>query len=256
MEGPVTRLCRSAVAVILLMAGVFVAAPAAEAAAPASLARHYASGMNLAAAGADQCDKPLSERAGGWACAWPGGVSVNSASCSLIGCWSYDASYQSTFTGSGAYGWGGSILGYTDFRIRLRFTGGSSTSRPFTFRSTRGTRSVACSGEGIYFSAAHPEGKGINGGASFRTWSSGRHAADTTVSCFGSSGYSVNAAGVAWAGVAYQIQWTDPSSAYYGTWWIWVKSPKFKRSSSGGYGLSANPPAMGTDWYGSGWDPT
>jgi hypothetical protein len=219
--------------------------------------RHYADTVGVSAVGTSECSKPVGDREGAWICPssdLPPDVSANVASCSFLGCWSYDATYQTTFVGKGAYGWEDIVLGFTDFRIRLRYSGGSSTSKPFTFRSTRGTASVDCSGEGIYFSSAQPQGNGINGGATFRTWTSGSHAADTTVNCFGSGGYSVNAAGVAWAGVAYQIQWTDPSSRYGGTWWIWVKSPKFQRLSSGAY-RSANPPTMGTNWYGSGWDP-
>lgn len=106
-------------------------------------------------------------------------------------------------------------------------------------------------GEGLYFSSAHPEGYPVSGGATYREWLSGAHGANVTVACFGSSGYSANAGG---AGVAYEIVWTDPSSQFFGEWYVWFKSPKFQRNSSGAY-ILANPPPMGTNWYGSGWNP-
>lgn len=226
--------------------------PAIRDSSEGTMPRRYSDIADLAV-GVDECSKPLEDREGAWVCP-RSDVSTMAASCSFLGCWSYEYSYQTRFVGDGVYGFEGTILGYTDFQIRLRYSGGSSRSYPFTFRSTRGTESVGCSGEGIYFSAAHPEGNGIYGGDSFRVWNTGSRPADSTVYCFGSNGYSVNHGGVTWSGVAYQVQWTDPSSRYGGTWWIWVKSPKFREQSSGAY-KSTNPPTMGTDWYGSGWSP-
>lgn len=220
---------------------------------PAKIYRDYLDADMSVQGPVDQCSKPASERKGGWVCL-ESEIVPNFSSCSFVGCWSYNANYWATFHGDGLYGWEENILGYTDVDIQIKFTGGSSTSRPYSFRSTRGTRTVNAVGEGLYFSAAHPEGYPVSGGATYRVWTSGAHAADVTVACFGSSGYSAYAGGVAWAGVAYEIIWTDPSSQFFGEWYVWVKSPKFQRNASGAY-ILADPPPMGANWYGSGWNP-
>jgi|GEM_PF-1982258 len=234
---------------------------AAPSAGPRATSPHYLAGAAPSAGDPDPCALPIGSRGGAWVCAdeaaaqrRAAAMSPRSGVCSAIGCWYYQANYWAIFEGQGTYGYGGTRLGDVTFLIEVKFSGSRSTSRPFRFESSRGTRTVDATGERIYFSAAHPEGNPVSGGASYREWGDhGPYAAGALVNCFGTSGYTYVEGTVAWAGVAHQIQWTDPSSAYPGTWWVWVKSPKFQHRD-GTYVL-ANPPQMGNDWYGSGWTP-
>lgn len=244
-----------AVALLAMSSASVVAAPA-QAASPAkpspTVVRHYADALTVTAQGADQCSVTTKSRKGAWACPKEGTVRPQSTTgtCSAIGCWEFVSTYHAEFSGDGVYGYGGTILGNVSFWVEDKFSGGASTSYPFQFESTRGTKTVAASGERLYFSTAHPEG---NLECCFQSWNGGPYGSYTLINCFGFTGYKATQTTDAWAGIAHQWQWTDPSTAYPGTWWIWVKSPKWQRQASGQYTIT-NPPQMGVNWYGSGHD--
>ncbi|MEV0734283.1 hypothetical protein [Polymorphospora sp. NPDC050346] len=253
---------RMLAALVVVAVGVVVGAtPAAagpvESGNGAAMPRYYE--MAATTTGADltaQCALPVGERQGPWLCGNPETPpQVNAGVCSTLGCWYYNANYWAEFSGDGLYGYGGTHLGAVEFFFQVRFAGSTSTSRPFQLESTRGTRNVRATGERIYFSSARPEGWPVSDGATYRTWTGGTYSAYTLINAFGSGGYSLSAASVAHAGVAHQWDWMDPSSAYPGRWWFFIKSPKFARNSAGAY-ILANPPEMGAAWYGSGWSPS
>ena len=147
-----------AVALALVVGGPLLATPAQAAPDGGSPTRRYGdyldTGTNVQG-NANQCAKPVKERTGGWMCLSEATVTPNFSSCSFVGCWTYQANYWASFHGDGLYSWEDSILGFTDVDVQIKFTGGSHTSRPYTFRSTRGTRTVDAVGESLYFSAAH-----------------------------------------------------------------------------------------------------
>lgn len=223
--------------------------------------------LTVEATGSDQCSLGVEEREGAWICPdatttsrpanWiskaAGEVRAESGVCSALGCYYYYDSTMAYFDGAGQYGYGGTKLGDIYLYVEDYFSGGSSTSKRFQFESTRGIRTINASGERLYFSSAHPEGYPVSGGATYKVWGvHGPYGAGALVTAWGTTGYTAYEGTAAWAGIAHQFEWTDPSSSYPGTWWVWWKSPKFQRQSSGQYTVS-NPPAMGSSWYGSGW---
>ncbi|MEV0271142.1 hypothetical protein AB0H43_20370 [Hamadaea sp. NPDC050747] len=235
-----------------------------------TVARDYTAAGQLATSGSDQCGLPLAARKGAWLClsqtttrtqprtrptAVNGDVGIQSGVCSALGCYYYLDNYYVYFDGTGVYGYGGTHLGDLYFYVEDKFSGGRSYSQRFQFESTRGVRTLAATGERLYFSTAHPEGYPISSGASQQGWGPyGPYAAGTLVTAFGTTGYTYYDSSVAWAGIAHEFTWTDPSSAYPGRWYAWWKSPKFQKQSSGAY-TTTNPPTMGSNWYGSGYSP-
>jgi hypothetical protein len=221
---------------------------------------------SIETSGADQCALSLSARRGAWMCldaeinhqprnkpSAADDVSLQSGVCSALGCYYYLDIYYVYFDGQGTYGYGSTRLGDVYLYVEDSFSGGRSYSKRFQFESTRGVRTIRATGERLYFSTAHPEGYPISGGASRQVWGPyGPYSAYTLITAFGSGGYTWYENTVAWAGIAHYFSWTDPSSAYPGTWYVWWKSPKFKRQSSGQY-TTTNPPSMGSSWYGSGY---
>ncbi|MEU7620574.1 hypothetical protein AB0M91_19770 [Micromonospora rifamycinica] len=259
---------RVATALVLACAVAVANSSVAAAQPPASEVGSAGTAQTVGAAGSDQCSVDVKARKGAWVCpdATSSGRPKNwtdkranqaallSGVCSALGCYYYSDSTMAYFDGAGQYGYGGTKLGDVYLYVEDYFSGGSSTSKRFQFESTRGIRTINASGERLYFSSTHPEGYPVSGGGTFKTWGAhGPYAAGTLVTAFGSTGYTAYEGSVAWAGIAHQFQWTDPSSAYPGTWYMWWKSPKFQRQSSGQYTVS-NPPAMGSSWYGSGWN--
>ncbi|MGC4744676.1 hypothetical protein ACLQ28_03270 [Micromonospora sp. DT201] len=249
------RLARLLLAAMLVIVGGLTvsAAPAVAGSIPVAAEKAYTGAVTTT--GADQCSSPVNARKGAWICPDTSKARSNAGTCSALGCWYYVANYWAEFSGDGIYGYNGTTLGYTEFFIEVQFSGGSSTSKPFQFESTRGTKQVRASGERLYFSSAHPEGYPVSGGATYKTWSGGPYGAGALVNGFGSGGYTAYEGTVPHAGVAHQFDWTDPSSSYPGRWYTFIKSPKFHRNSAGAYNLD-NPPQLGSAWYGSGWSPS
>jgi hypothetical protein len=262
------RIGTSALLAAMLVTSVAYTAPAAASTGKQEMPRYYEM-AEFAAAGQEQCGKEISQRQGAWVCLTPPdkdrkprhtpvGVdagSVQAGICAALGCYYYYDSTYVYFDGAGSYGWWGTPLGTVYLYVEDVFVnGGNSTSKRFQFESTRGIKSLAASGERLYFSAAQPHGVPVSGNT-FRSWGpSGPYPADALVSAFGSAGgYKAFENTVSWAGIAHQFQWTDPVSTFDGTWWVWWKSPKFQRQSNGNY-TTTNPPTMGASWYGSGWD--
>jgi hypothetical protein len=215
--------------------------------------------------GAEQCALPVTARKGAWLClnatttghqprTKPNGdVNMNGPVCAALGCYYYLDTYYVYFDGTGTYGYGGTRLGSIYLYVEDSFSGGRSYSKRFQFESTRGVRTLAASGERLYFSGTHPEGYPVSGGASYQEWGPyGPYSSGTLVSAFGSGGYTYSETSAAWAGIAHEFTWTDPSSSYPGRWYAWWKSPKFQRQGSGQY-TTTNPPTMGSAWYGSGY---
>ena len=229
------------------------AVPAVADSRPSTTTKAYTEAAT--ASGASQCSSPVSVRKGAWVCPDTSKIRANGGTCSVLGCWYYVANYWAEFSGDGIYGYNGTTLGSTEFFIEVKFSGGSSTSKPFQFESTRGTKQVRASGERLYFSTAHPEGYPVSGGSTYQMWSGGPYGAGALVNGFGSGGYTAYEGSVAHAGVAHQFDWTDPSSSYPGRWYTFIKSPKFHRNSAGAYNLD-DPPQLGSAWYGSGWSPS
>ena len=230
-------------------------------AALAAMPRHYSvEAPQVHTVGQDQCGRPAAKRTGRWVCPGTGPHQAQKRSsvtpdsenetCSAFGCWDYVNTAKAEFFGDGAYGYGGSILGYTTFRITLTWSGGDSKSKPFRFESTRGVRNLEMSGERIYFSSKYPQGHPAEGGDTYQVFKAGNVNANTAKDAW-TNGYAHYAKKVDYGGVAHQYQWED--GEVDGTWWTYVNSPKFASNSSGAYKCS-NPPKMGTDWYGSGYD--
>jgi hypothetical protein len=241
----------------------FAATPAGAGPSPATspIARHYYSDgtVGVAAVGGKQCTRPMSQRIGAWFC---GMVSQSrgaapafdpiSGHCSVNTCWyEYNAS-RVEIDVTGAYGYGRTILGDITSLMTDTFNGGQSTTSPFWMSSTRDVADWACSGERIYFSTAHPNGASIDNGISFQSDNGGAMPAYATIRCFGGNGYTYYEGTDAWAGVAHQFQWHDPS--YPGTWWFAVMSPKFQHQSSGAY-FTLTPMEFGPEPFFASWDP-
>jgi hypothetical protein len=210
--------------------------------------------------GASECGKETSQRKGAWLCLNPSsGVKVRkdagaqAGTCSLLGCYEYLDNYYVGFTGDGSYGYSGTLLGIVYLYVEDKFAGGRSTSNRFQFESTRGVRTIVATGNRLYFSDAWPQGQEVSGGALRRQWGPyGPYGPGSLITAFGTPGYIVTETTVAWAGIAHEFSWTDPSTAYPGRWYVWWKSPKFQRNSSGQY-ITANPPILPLEPYGSGW---
>jgi hypothetical protein len=224
------------------------------------LPRHYSTGesVEIRSVGHNECRVAASQRSGAWAC--PGSTAKRRAAvqakqqrgtCSALGCWDYVSTAKAEFHGDGIYGYGKRTLGYTTFFITLTWSGGNSKSKPFRFESTRGVRNLKMSGERIYFSSRYQQGHPCCGGDTYQVYRAGNVSANTAEDAFPPNGYAHYAAPVAYGGVAHQYSWED--AEFDGTWWTYVNSPKFRRNSSGAY-IGSNPPAMGTEWYGSGYD--
>lgn len=226
--------------------------------------RHYLAAPEVRTAGQDQCNKSVDKRSGRWVCPDTRSSTQRRRSsdarrsdnetCSLIGCWDYVNTAKAEFFGDGAYGYGKRNLGYTTFRITLTWSGGDSKSKskPFRFESTRGVRNLKMSGERIYFSSKYTQGAPVEGGDTYQVYKAGNVNANKAADAWGSqNGYAHYAKKVAYGGVAHQYQWED--GEVDGTWWAYVNSPKFASNSSGAY-KGSNPPKMGTDWYGFGYD--
>lgn len=152
--------------------------------------------------------------------------------CTLAGCWSQIDLWHASFSGEGSYGYGTVPLGQVEMYFQTEITGASLRTRPFWFKSTRGTRSVVLSTEDLYISAGQPQGAPQNPRL---------YAQRPAVNASAASIVSWPSPGKAWpnavSGVSNvaEVTWSDTSSKYPGSWYMWAKSVKMGRQSNGGY---------------------
>jgi len=234
-------------------------ASASSGAAPTPLVRHYSSsGVVLAASGTAQCSTAVSARSGAWFCPAPAssarsaGVRPNiSEYCVAEICYYRLSGASDEEEVQGSYGYGGTYLGDVRSVMTDTFNGGQSTTKPFWMISTRGIKSWGCSGERLVFNSSHPNGIGINNGASYQTTGGGSAGASAQENCWGSTGgYKQYDDGAAWGGIAHQFQWADPS--FPGEWWFYAISPKFQLQSNGAYYLP-DPMPFGPNPFSANW---
>lgn len=185
-----------------------------------------------------------------------GEVTAGSAHCNIDGCWDHKGQAYAYFTGKGSYG-------YTDLRGQYKLLGrytlyfrvvtrnkGDVRAYPFYVTTTRGRKSTELNGEHLYLSGSRPGGASMSPAHYYErpygpkdayvktAWPSpGKSYKDTTQLVT-----VVNAA-----------RWTDPSSAYPGTWWAWAKSIKLEQQSRGNYYVNQSN-ALPTNHSDSGWD--
>ena len=247
MSTPITAL------LVALLLGLFLL-PTTAPAAPATLMQGDPTPSPDA-----QCELTLSQRSGNWFC--PDTTPESAAQavqqaeadllargaieevtpvvqalagyCRVEGCWERIDAGHSLYSATGSYGYGRTHLGNIKFYFRVIMRGALHHSYPFWFSSTRGTKNITLSGERLYLSAAHPGGHSMTPRHSFRK--SFTAAAADVATQWPSPGPSTYENTVIWVTVAHQATWSDPSSNYPGTWFIWAKSIKMLRQPSGAY---------------------
>lgn len=208
--------------------------------------------------GEDQCSLPVAQRSGAWTCMSTtpasaravaqkaqdslGKVAVPDADIAAIqpadtgyckheGCWTRIDAGHAVYSGSGFYGYGSVELGAASLYFKTTASGRQVTTYPFWFNSTRSVKNLVLSSEDLYLSAAKKSGapqkprlytqhlfKAISGGTTANypkppSWSNG----------------------VAWVTNAAEATWSDTVDKYPGDWYMWAKSIKLQRQSSGAY---------------------
>lgn len=222
-----------------------------------------------------QCDLPVAERSGNWTCmtttkasavdvvkgaqAALGRSSVSDVDvaavatgyCTNRGCWDKIDTAHSTYTGNGVYGYNGKQLGTTRLYFKVNVSAATMRSDPFWFTSSRGRKSTTLSMDRLYVSAKYPGGNVMNPRKyAQKTF---KAALADVASGWPTPGPSTTEKTVQYVTVAHEASWTDPSSAYPGSWTMWAKSIKMQRQPSGSYYvqgdsvLPANP--AGGAWH-------
>jgi hypothetical protein len=208
-----------------------------------------------------QCSKPLTERVGNWTCytttaAGADAVKQHSrkalgaqavpqrdlqaaaaAYCTTGGCWDQIDTARSTYSGTGSYGYGSTALGSTELYFKTTSSGSKTVTYPLWFSSSRGTKSIVLSNEHLYLSTTYPGGNSQDPRKyyqkSFSTGSAG-------ISSQWSSPGPGTTDSVAWLSVVSEATWSDPSSRYPGSWYMYAKSIKLKKQSNGSYYVQAD----------------
>ena len=265
---------RMLLAAVATAGSLLIVSLAAVGSASASPARGYPA-PTAGPAIADNCALPLGQRTGNWYCPdvttpaqaasvaraaqqrlGRGAVSnsdvvsvASATSCSVSGCWTIIDNYRTAFSGGGPYGYGSTPLGTITTYFKVTATGTKLTVYPTYFKSTRGMRDPEISEESMYTSAAYPQG---------HIQTTRQH---NTFTWYGIQGANIEASwpspGPSWYQVVqsptvlHYLFWNDPSSAYPGTWYVYAKSYKFSRSTSGQYYVQASLPndPSGGGWY-------
>ncbi len=232
-------------AVTVLMTGV------ATAAQPARLAAHQDgvaqavppehADMQVTTSGQGQCAKPVAQRTGPWMCPSSPAVQAGTydkfratgapaaeggGTCTTQGCWNVYSTTDSDFSTTGSYGWGDQKLGTAEMYFQVRLKGAQSISKPVRFQATTAVSSLVFEGERLYYSAAHPEGVGVDGGRTMSFTSPKAYPADA-VALWEPNGYKAYENTVQVGGVVHQRTWT--LFDYPGSWYLWAKSVKFDR---------------------------
>ena len=222
-------------------------------------------GGTPAAAEVDQCARPLAARVGNWFCF--GTVAQAKAArdrarralglapaaagyCRVEGCWDRYNARAADFAGSGTYGSGRTHLGNISMYFEVKMSGAKSTSKPVWFESTRGVRDFVMEGDRLYLSSAHPEGKPVSP-SQYSHYGPVSAAAHQKV-FWKPNGYKSYENTTAWASIVHEWTWHDPSSAYPGRWYVYAKSIKLRRQSSGAYYFELDKSLPKTP-AGSGW---
>lgn len=153
--------------------------------------------------------------------------------CTSEGCWDQIDAGHSTYSGKGYYGYGSTQLGTTQLYFKVTMSGATHKSYPFWFSTSRGRKSTVLSGERLYLSASYPGGNSMNPREYFQK-SFGASSAGVSTQ-WPSPGPSTYENTATWITVAHEATWTDPSSSYPGSWFMWAKSIKMKKQSNGSY---------------------
>ncbi len=221
----------------------------------------------------DQCSVPVDSRTGAWTCpdttptsaaraaraarAALGKKLVSAADvaaagtgwCTIDGCWTKIDSATNTFDGSVTYGYGGTMLGTGRLHFKIVAKGSNIKAYPLWFSASRGTTNIIISTEDLYVSSARPEGNHQDPILyAQKSWGSAAGGVSTQWPSPGKSWTN----GVAYVTVANEAQWQDYSSQYPGTWYMWAKSIKLARQSSGAYNSQCDS-CVPQDPAGSGW---
>lgn len=230
-------------AVTVLTTGVAQAAqPARQAAyrdgiAQAAQPDYYS--IQVTTSGQAQCAKPVARRSGPWMCPSSPAVQARTydefrvadtpaeegGTCNAQGCWNVYSTTESDFSTTGSYGWEDQ-LGTAKMYFELRLKGAQSISKPVRFQATTAVSSLVFEGERLYYSAAHPEGNGVEDGRTMSFTSPKAHPADA-VAQWEPNGYKAYENTVQVGGVVHQWTWTLYD--YPGSWYLWAKSVKFDR---------------------------
>ncbi|MGC5165262.1 hypothetical protein [Luteimicrobium sp. DT211] len=227
----------------------------------------------------DQCDLDIAERVGAWTCPETtpaeavsiekealssllaeGKISKAEASeetvkplstgttCDISGCWTLIDTAHTTYSGAVAYGYGKTGLGSGQMYFKVTASGAKTTSYPFWFKATRGTSQSVLEGERFYVSSAHPGGNKESPRHAFGPKVFGTRSADIS-SKWPSPGATTYEKTTQWITIVHEASWRDISSAYPGRWYMWAKSYKGHRQSSGAYyfqkSLPSEPRATG-----------
>lgn len=196
----------------------------------------------------DECQVSIAAREGGWVCPdqtgltapRPAGTTTSAPAqgyCRLQGCWDKIDSTHAEYTGTVAYGFGSTPLGTVDSFFKVTMNGAQSVSFRVRFESTRGVRDLVVEGERLYISSAHPEGNGVNDGASYAWVTLGATPANT-VANWPSPGYKSYENTTAHASIVHNWVWFDRT--YPGRWFCYAKSIILDRQASGAYYFTAD----------------
>lgn len=226
-------------------------------------------GAQIAASGQSQCAKPLAQRTGRWMCladqaaqaraystyahraARPGMAPAQTGYCTARGCWDRYSAVASDFFTTGYYGWGNRPLGSAEMYYEVKLKGGQSISKPVEFTATTAVSSLVFEGERLYYSPAHPEGNGVNHGASRAFTVPKAYPAGETAQWL-PRGYKAYENTVHVGGVVHEWTWTLHD--YPGSWYLYAKSIKFDHHPASALTYQFGPKDyLGRDPVGAGW---
>lgn len=141
---------------------------------------------------------------------------------------------HATAEGSGDYGYGRTVLGVLTLFQRVYERRAQANVYPFWYRtSDRGTTDSYMSAERLYLSSAYPQGHSM----SPRVYTSRGFGltAPGLYQNYGSPYPVLYENTTSYATVATEVSIHDPSSAYPGRWWFYLKSIKLHKQSNGAY---------------------
>ncbi|WP_284293482.1 hypothetical protein [Luteimicrobium album] len=163
--------------------------------------------------------------------------------CDISGCWTLIDTAHTTYSGGVAYGYGTIGLGSAQMYFKVTASGAKTTSYPFWFKATRGTSQTVLEGERFYVSSAHPGGNKESPRKTFGPKVFGTKSADVS-SQWPKPGATTYENTTQWITIVHEASWRDISSAYPGRWYMWAKSYKGHRQSSGAYYFQESLPSQ------------
>ena len=183
-------------------------------------------------------------------------AAVTAAVCRNGACWDHKGHGYAYFTGKDNYGYTDirgnyKLLGRFTLYTRVVATGRKVRAYPFYITTTRGRNSTLLRGEHLYTSASRPGGNRMSPMHYYQRPYGPKNSYVKTAWPSPGKTYTDTTRLVTVVGAA---EWTDPSSAYPGTWKTWAKSIKLEaqpQASDAYYvnqcnALPANP--SGTGW--------